>query len=356
MNKGSELGGKDGGMLSLIPLPNWLVNTTYTVLGVITIGLVLIYRFQDNLLYHPDIPGTSSKRPSQNPDGYRNPLESGHIQYEDALVNTADGEKIHTWLMLQKKNPENCPTLIYFHGNAGNMGFRLPNSINMYLRCGMNILTMDYRGYGDSTGIPTEVGLELDAEAVLQHAISHPKLKNSPMILFGRSLGGAVAISLAHKFPNDVSGIVVENTFSSISDMVDVLMPWVAFAKNLVLRIGWDSSAKIPEIKCPIYFISGDADTLVPPPQMKKLYDTALNSVYKEFFSVSGGGHNDSFIVAGIDYYKRLREFVSRSEVLTFSKKKGNVSLDAQVCGDDNVPLVEQKNALPTMQTNFSID
>ena len=336
-------------------LPNWLVNTTYTVVGIVSLVLVLLYKYQNSLLYFPDIPGMPYHKPSENPEGYRNPgdASSEQVPYENVLVETADGEKVHTWLMLQKENPENKPTLIYFHGNAGNMGFRLPNSVNMYLRTGMNILTMDYRGYGDSTGVPDENGLDLDAEAVLQHALKHPKLTNSPMILFGRSLGGAVAVSLAHRHPKEVSAIIVENTFLSISAMVDVLIPWVAFAKDLVLRIGWDSESKIQDLECAMMFISGDADELVPPPQMKKLLDLAAKSCFKDFYSVSGGGHNDSFIKAGMEYYKRLRMFAARDEIMM---SRGGKAVLAAECDEGEAPaLVQQEKALPTMQTNFEV-
>ena len=90
------------------------------------------------------------------------------------MVETSDGEKIHTWLMLQD-NAEECPTLIYFHGNAGNMGFRLQNAAMTYAKVKLNILMMDYRGYGKSTGTPNEPGLQLDAEAVLRHVRTHPR-------------------------------------------------------------------------------------------------------------------------------------------------------------------------------------
>ena len=344
--------------LSSLSLPAWLVNTTYTVVGVVSLVLVLLYKYQNSMLYIPDIPGMPCHKPSENPETMRNPMDAGQVPYEDVLVETADGEKVHTWLMLQKENPENCPTLIYFHGNAGNMGFRLHNSVSMYLLTGMNILTMDYRGYGDSTGIPDENGLNIDAEAVLQHALRHPKLTNSPMILFGRSLGGAVAVSLAHKYPTDVAAIIVENTFLSISAMVDVLLPWVAFAKNLVLRIGWDSAEKIQDLTCAMMFISGDADEVVPPPQMKKLHDLATKSVYRDFYSVLGGGHNDSFLKAKGEYYIRLREFADSEEIM---KSRGSasaaaaVALAAECDGDDAPILVQSEHALPTMQTNFDI-
>lgn len=346
--------GSHGLNLSWVSPPNWLLKTTYALIGTVSLVLILIYNYQDKMLYHPMIPGCTSKKTSDNPPGYCNPLEASgdKVEYEDVLVDTPDGEKIHTWLMLQKSNPENYPTLIYFHGNAGNMGYRLPNSLLMYWKCGMNILTMDYRGYGNSSGEPSERGLEVDAEAVMKYALQHPKLKNSPIVLFGRSLGGAVAVSLAHSYPNNVAAIIIENTFLSISAMVDVLMPWIAFAKNLVLRIGWDSASKVKDLECPILFISGDADELVPPSHMSQLRDLATKSKFKDFYSIAGGGHNDSFVVAGAFYYQRLREFIQRDEIVKFNGSAGSVG-ECNNEGETN--LGGQKQAIPTMQTNFVV-
>lgn len=94
--------------------------------------------------------------------------------------------------------------------------------------------------------------------------------------------------------------------------MVDILMPYVKPLKNLLLKINWRSEEIIANLAQPMYFISGDADTLVPPSHMKKLYELALKSVHREFFSVLGGGHNDSWEIAGAEYYIRMRQFVDQ--------------------------------------------
>lgn len=250
---------------------SWLFFGGKLVGGILLTLSIVLYINQEKLLYHPNPPGTP-KTPEENPDGCKAPSEwnkkgfsvydprkgnlAEPIPYEDAMVETADGEKIHTWLMLQD-NAENVPTLIYFHGNAANMGFRLQNAADMYGISKLNILMMDYRGFGKSTGTPSETGLQLDGEAVLEYALKHPRLKNSPIVVFGRSLGGAVSVYLAEKFPNKVAAVVVENTFLSIGAMVDILMPFLSPLKPLVLKIKWDSDNKIQHVKQPILFISG---------------------------------------------------------------------------------------------------
>ena len=130
------------------------------VVGTLSAGaLVLLYIFQNNILYIPRPPGFPAT-PDDNPQGYRSPREwtvngklstqdfgSDTVDYEDHMLTTSDNNQIHTWLLLQPIS-QDVPTLIYFHGNAGNMGFRLQNSAEIFARVRINIVMMDYRGYG----------------------------------------------------------------------------------------------------------------------------------------------------------------------------------------------------------------
>ena len=97
------------------------------------------------------------------------------IHYEEAYVLTEDNVKVHCWLLLQPPSDEIVPTLVYFHGNAGNMGFRLKNAAAMFGKVKINIMMVDYRGYGSSTGTPDEAGLNKDADAVLKYLKEHPR-------------------------------------------------------------------------------------------------------------------------------------------------------------------------------------
>lgn len=113
---------------------------------------------------------------------------------------------------------------------------------------------------GESTGEPSEKGVVLDAETVLEYAIRHPLLTNSPIILFGRSLGGAVSLYLYERKPAAISAIILENTFLSISDMVDALLPFlnsVRFLKNMLLMLDFNNSKKIADVRIPILFVAG---------------------------------------------------------------------------------------------------
>ena len=328
----------------------------FTKIGVGFAGIIglLLYHYQDNLLYIPN-PPNFPVTPNDNPVGFRSPNEwnkqaktvkrygGSPIDFEDHILDTPDGVKLHAWLLLNKDS-ENVPTLIYFHGNAGNMGFRLKNAAEMYALVGINILMMDYRGYGASTGTPNEKGLNIDADTVLKFVKSHPKLINSPVLLFGRSLGGAVCVSLAKRYPDLVDAVILENTFLSVSAMVDRLMPYVAVFKSLILRIKWNSDELIGDLKQPIMFISGDSDQLVPPSHMKGLHERAKTSRFIDFFSVGGGTHNDTWEVAGVGYYLRMRQFIEFGKI-----GRANAQCDAVGVADRST------SSIPTMKTDFSV-
>ena len=139
---------------------SWLTLGTKVVGGIVLTLLAILYTNQEKMLYMPNPPGFP-RTPHENPTGYQSPATWGpngrmlnpstglqdHIEFEEQFVKTEDGFNLHTWLLLQP-NSENTPTLIYFHGNAGNMGFLLKNAALMFAIAKINILLMDYRGYG----------------------------------------------------------------------------------------------------------------------------------------------------------------------------------------------------------------
>ncbi|CAM9169507.1 unnamed protein product [Ectocarpus sp. 12 AP-2014] len=290
----------------------WLSGLMWCAGGVgalsVTVG-ALLFVYQDRLLYIPSVP---IRDPDDNPRGYRNPLEQG-ISYEDMYMPTLDGIKIHGWLL---KSPEasKVPTLVYFHGNAGNIGFRLVNARQMQLAIGCNVLMVDYRGYGKSEGTPTEEGLMLDVEASLRALRESPKSGVHPdkLILFGRSLGGAVALAGADRYPDLVRAVIVENTFISVSHMVDQLMPMLSGIKWLVLRLRWDNEEKARRLTRPVLYISGLKDELIPPWHMRALYNASpeRSGGGKRIFTVKDGTHNDTWERGGLEYLQALRSFM----------------------------------------------
>ena len=177
-------------------MPNYIYSGAMLSGGLIVMIGACLYAFQDKMIYQPNPDSKNMPTPDMNAKGYRNPLERG-IPYEDVYVRTSDNLRLHMWVM---KRPEvDAATIIYFHGNAGNIGFRLDIYEDIYNRVKVNVIAASYRGYGFSEGKPTEMGLYLDAEAIVQYALNCD-LNSRRIYLFGASLGGAVVIYAAQKF------------------------------------------------------------------------------------------------------------------------------------------------------------
>jgi pimeloyl-ACP methyl ester carboxylesterase len=121
------------------------------------------------MLYHPEVPEPKYRYPRNMPPGFRHPGES-NMEYEDCKIVAKDKTKLHAWFVKASTQPKNHRTMIFFHGNAGNIGSRLPNIELIVKRCNTNVLILAYRGYGDSEGTPSEDGLKLDADATLEYA------------------------------------------------------------------------------------------------------------------------------------------------------------------------------------------
>jgi len=278
--------------------------------------LYLLYRYQESLLYQPRI-FPQFIRPQDNPPGLRHPGEQG-MEWEDVRLEAADGTKLHAWLI--RPNNEDArrsrPTLVYFHENAGNMGLRMDNLKMMYENLNANIFILSYRGYGESEGLPNEDGLYLDGAAALHWIRGRSDLDQSQIFLFGRSLGGGVAVDLAYHQRTaepPLAGIILENTFASISHMVDVLFPLLGFAKHAILRMKWDSITKIAKITQPILFLSGAQDEIVPSSQMALLHSAATAASERELAIFPTGKHNDTWREGGTEYITRVKEWIAKA-------------------------------------------
>ena len=111
---------------------------------------------------------------------------------------------------------------------------------------------------------------------------------------------------------HEVAGLILENTFTSISRMVDKLFPFLGNFKSLILRIGWDSLSRIPEIKVPIHFVCGLQDEIVPAEHVKELFEAAKNAEFKHYYEVENGMHNDTWFKGGEEYVNRFVGFLNQ--------------------------------------------
>ncbi|KAL4464801.1 hypothetical protein ABPG74_011362 [Tetrahymena malaccensis] len=266
----------------------------------------LLYKFQNKLLYIPVIQGLP-KSQDQNQLGMQNPSQIG-LDYEDINIVTKDNVKLHGWIA-KRPNCKNVPTVVYFHENAGNIGTRIFYMKEYNNQANVNVVLIAYRGYSNSEGEPSENGLMIDAEAILTHVFSRTDIDTNKIYLHGRSLGGAVSIYSASTLKFNLAGVIVENTFTSISDMVDVIFSKVRFLKGLVLRNYWPSIERIQKIKQPMLFIRSDLDELVPPAQMNRLYQTATSARFKKLHVIPDGDHNNSWTRDQYAYFNAVQNF-----------------------------------------------
>ena len=295
--------------------------------SVMALFLYVLWAYQESLLYQPRV-FPQYTRPEDNPPGYRNPSEQG-MPYEDVYMDTPDGLRLHAWWIRPDAVSERRQraTLIFFHANAGNMGFRLDNIRQMYGDFKLNVFILSYRGYGNSTGTPTEEGILMDAETTWQHVTHRTDVDTARLIIFGRSLGGSVAIAQASKHSKPletddaaaglgsgggpyVSGLIVENTFTSISSLVNTLFPLLSPLKPLILRLDWPAIQRIALVTCPILLLSGQLDEVVPAQHMQDLYDAAVRSRNKEILKVKTGLHNNTWSEGGAEYKTAVVRFL----------------------------------------------
>lgn len=342
---------------SVIPFM-WRLGTV--VAGLVAVAVGFLYVKQDSLLYFPEVGGIP-RRPRQNPRRYRSPQEHD-LPFESHKITCSDGVMIHAWLILQPQpTTSTVPTILFFHGNAGNIGLRLPNAVQMYQHLKCNILMVEYRGYGDSDSVaPSEAGLKLDAEASLRFVLDHALLDSTQIFVFGRSLGGAVAFHLAQYaelHSMELAGLIVENTFLSISLMVDHLMPLVAPFKSLVLRIGWNSALIAPTLRVPILYLAGAQDQLVPHAHMLELYQLSQKtSKLPRIHIVENGTHNETWMQGRRTYWERFARFLAQVKAAqlqghgvsyrTSTSNMSDISLSA--AGDTSSSIVPGPATAPT--------
>ncbi|KAF9476609.1 alpha/beta-hydrolase [Pholiota conissans] len=211
-----------------------------------------------------------------------------HLPYSDIKLRTKDRVELECYLIKdeeEEKVKRSRGTFVMFHGNAMTRSSLLEYASLAY-HCGFNALTVEYRGYQRNKGYPSEKGLQRDAQAALDYVLSDPILSTKPLIVFGQSLGGAVAIDLTSRNSSKVSALIVENTFTSIPDLVwgrfPLLIKWI----SVFCTQHWHSRRKIKTLpsSLPILMLSGLLDSVVPAAHMSKLWDVSQTRHYSGGF------------------------------------------------------------------------
>ncbi|MFN2387075.1 MAG: alpha/beta hydrolase, partial [Thermoanaerobaculia bacterium] len=191
---------------------------------------------------------------------------------------------------------------LYFHGNAGNVSHRLDRSKRLVDRFGVDILLLDYRGYGRSEGRPSEAGLYRDARAAYAEALRRG-FPPDRIVLFGESLGCSVAVQLATEKPS--AGLVLETPFLSVPALARKYYPMVP---GFVIRTRFDSEKKIAGVAAPKLFIQAENDEIVPGNHARRLHELAPPP--KELYRIPRAGHNDTYVAGGEDYLRAWERFL----------------------------------------------
>lgn len=193
------------------------------------------------------------------------PSQFGIRDFEELIIPTDDGEKLSAFYIRGPRGHGNSDiTVLMFHGNAGNIGHRLPIARMLVNYIGCNVLMLEYRGYGTSTGEPDEAGLMIDADTGLRYLADRAETSKHRIIVYGQSLGGAVATKLVSKNQDMVVGMVLENTFLSMRKLIPSVIPPARYLTLLCHQV-WSTETVIPTIdKVPILFLSGLLDEIVP--------------------------------------------------------------------------------------------
>ncbi len=257
-----------------------------SLLGIVLILNLAMFFFQPGMVFFP----------------YRGMDETPadwDMKYEDVFFRTLDNIQLHGWY-IPHHNAQR--TVLFFHGNAGNISHR-GDSVKIFHRLGLNVFIMDYRGYGQSEGKPGETGLYEDAASAWRYLLAVKELQQEKIIIFGRSLGGAVAAKLAAEV--HPAALILESVFSSARDMANTLLPGIS--RIIMLRFNFDTESWITKVQCPLLVLHSQEDEIIPFKLGQKVFLAANKP--KQFISLRGS-HNSGFLYSQPDYERQLEQFI----------------------------------------------
>jgi fermentation-respiration switch protein FrsA (DUF1100 family) len=240
------------------------------ILGIAYLALCLVvYLTQAKLVFFPGPPPRST------------PANSG-LEFRELQLRTVDGVGLHGWFL---PAPDARGAVLVSHGNAGTIEFRV-DLARVFVELGWSVLLYDYRGYGKSAGQPDEQGTYRDAEAAYEHLTSALGFTKERIVLFGESLGAAMAFELARRRP--CAAVIVESAFTSLPDVGQRAYPFLPV--RLIARFRYDNLARVAELGVPLLLIHSPDDEIVPVEHGKRLFEAAREP---KRLLLTAGGHND---------------------------------------------------------------
>ena len=262
------------------------------VVSVYALLSIYVYFMQPGMLFYPNMPGR---------DLVATPGDIG-LTYQDVEFSTEDNIKLHGWFV-SNKNAKG--TVLFFHGNAGNISHRL-DSIVIFHRLGLNVFIIDYRGYGQSEGKITEKGTYRDAEAAWNYLNHTQGISGKQIIIFGRSLGASIAGWLANK--HTPAALIIESGFTSVAAMGQRFYPFLPV--RWLTRFKYDTKQYVKNVSCPVLVAHSIDDEIIPYEEGREIFQAAPGP--KQFLEMQGG-HNDGFVVSGAVYVEGIKSFINES-------------------------------------------
>ncbi len=278
-------------------MPPFGSNAARVVLGVVTALVVgyagacwYLWEKQRELIFLP------------SRDLQQTPASLG-LQHEDIWLSSHGGrDTLHGWWL--QSSDVWASTILYLHGNDLNIGGNVERIARLH-RMGFNVLAVDYRGYGRSTGaLPSEARVYEDAETAWTYLVQLRHVDPRSTLIFGHSLGGVIAIDLALRHP-EAAGLIVEGTFTSMSEVAEITY-WM-FPVDRLLNQRFDALSKVAGLRLPVLFIHGTADSEVPSTMSQRLFDAT--GAPKRLLLIPGGGHEDSAAVGEASYTRAILDF-----------------------------------------------
>jgi fermentation-respiration switch protein FrsA (DUF1100 family) len=253
-----------------------------TLLGVIS-------TWQRRLMYFPtrDVP---------------TPAQVGLSDVESITFETADGLRLNGWF-LPLSGPSPRVTVLVLNGNGGNRGYRAPLAIALH-RHGFQVALVDYRGYGENAGEPSEAGLAVDSRAARAYLARRPDVDPSRLVYFGESLGTAVAVDLAAEHPP--ASLILRSPFTSMVDVGKHHYPLMPVGS--LLKDRYEAIERIARIHAPLLVIAGERDRIVPIALSRRLYDAANEP--KTLLALPFADHNDYDLLAGNTMIQAIVRFL----------------------------------------------
>lgn len=269
-----------------------MITLLLLVAAGLLLGFIGLRALEHKLIYFPP----------RYPTGFPHP-ETYQNEVEEVWLKASDGVRLNAFY---RPNPESKQAILWLHGNAENIGYGLPQ-MRTLAKVGVNILAVDYRGYGKSEGKPDEAGVYRDADAAYDYLVKERHFRPDDIVIYGHSLGGAVAINLASRRP--CGGLIVQSSFTNAQAMTREIfaLPLVGY----LVKSRFNSQRRIRNVHAPILIVHGTHDDVVPIAMGEQLFEAAPEP--KRFYRMEGAGHNDLVEAGGDGFVDCLKQFFTEN-------------------------------------------